>query len=141
MQKDVIDFVAELHFVRLVSLINQLNNALVLVLIDRLLHLPKLFATRFVRGRNISTVCSDRVAMNGADFALAALKTGWQNVGQSELLFYLVDDLHVTNDLNRFVVNETVALGCFAFGWGVGSFAGEARVDPKVEQVRSERRT
>ena len=79
--------------------------------------------------------------MNGANIALTALKARWQNVSQSELLLDLVDDLHVTYDLNRFVVDETVARGCFALGWGIGSFAGEARIDPKVEQVGSKRRT
>ena len=79
--------------------------------------------------------------MNGAYFALAALETGRQHVGQRELLLDLVDDLHVSHYLNCLVVDETVASACFALGWGVGGFSGEARVDPKVEKVGSERRS
>lgn len=64
--------------------------------------------------------------MNGADFTLAALETRWQHVGQGELLLNLVDDLHVTHDLDRLVMDETVASRCFALGRSVGGFAGQA---------------
>lgn len=70
-----------------------------------------------------------------AHTSLAALQAGWQDVRQGELVFDLIDSLHVAHDLERFKVDQTLAECLLLLVWGVGNLPCEAAIDPQVDEV------
>ena len=71
----------------------------------------------------------------GENVPLAARKAGRQHIREGKLVFYLTNSLHISDDLEGTTVHKVETCGFLLFVGGVSNFAGQAGVQPQVDQV------